>query len=367
MCAQLLLALALSIAAEISTPQSLFCHTQVPRSDPLYPSAELICQNCTTAAACNAQAARAVKCAWESPPPGTVTVTSWTALGKGVAACKENCSFELAKGFTTPVEGFTTITIGDNNSSSPYTQNISIDGNGVAVIDAHGKDKIFDISDGSSLSITGVTLQNGKPRVSQGVGGAITSFNGNLELVGCILKKNAGYLGGALWLSSSKCTIDSCTFEENLGTILGGAIWAANGVMTVVACTFDFNAVATLAGGAIWVDPQQSVTIFSSAFNGNAGGQSGGGAVVVVNTGSVTIISSTFKGGDGDERIDSVLNNGQGTVTFACPPNSTGKPVSESAEKEFLVGELPPAKEIANCTAGSVFFQRVHRVNSAGE
>jgi hypothetical protein len=54
-------------------------------------------------------------------------------------------SFELAKGFTTPVDAFTLINIGDFNksTSSIYSQNISIDGNGVAVIDAQGKDGIF--------------------------------------------------------------------------------------------------------------------------------------------------------------------------------------------------------------------------------
>jgi hypothetical protein len=250
------------------------------------------------------------------------------------------------------VEGFALIKIGCRNSSSNGMQNISIDGNGVAVIDAHGKGSMFYIDTNSGLSITGVTLQNGNVQSSPSgnVGGAIMSYYGNLELVRCILKKNTAQLGGALWLNGGTATFDSCTFDENGGVIVGGAIWAANGIMTVRACTFSFNAAASVAGGAIWVDPQQSVTIRSCAFNGNAGGQGGGGAVVGTKSSSVTIISSTFKGGDSGERIDSVYNDGGATLTFACPENSTGKPVIETTEKEFLVGELPPAKKMVNCT-----------------
>jgi hypothetical protein len=48
------------------------------------------------------------------------------------------CHFGLTKGFTTPSTGFKSIDIGsDSDSKDPV--HISIDGNGEAVIDAHGK------------------------------------------------------------------------------------------------------------------------------------------------------------------------------------------------------------------------------------
>jgi hypothetical protein len=41
-------------APDASTPT--FCHTLVPASDPLFPAAKSICQNCTNFAACSAVA-----------------------------------------------------------------------------------------------------------------------------------------------------------------------------------------------------------------------------------------------------------------------------------------------------------------------
>jgi hypothetical protein len=59
--------------------------------------------------------------------------SSWEDLTKGIAACATPiCNFALAKGFTTPSTGFKSIDI-----KGPV--HISIDGEGVAVIDAHGK------------------------------------------------------------------------------------------------------------------------------------------------------------------------------------------------------------------------------------
>jgi hypothetical protein len=40
-------------------------------------------------------------------------VLMWAALEKGAAACTSECNFVLAAGFTTPVEGFKHIHIGD--------------------------------------------------------------------------------------------------------------------------------------------------------------------------------------------------------------------------------------------------------------
>jgi predicted outer membrane repeat protein len=347
-----------TIDAETSSAQPLYCHTKILQSDLLYPAAEAICQNCTTIGACNAQAAAAVECTSESPPPGTVAVSTWAALRKGIAACKRGplhgvnlgCSFELANGFTTPVEGFSNISVGDPVDPSSFSQNISINGKGT-VIDAHGADRFFTVFLSSSLSITGVTMKNGKVPPEDACGAILFYGTGHLELVDCTFKKNSGgAFGGALYVqltSGGTATIESCTFDLNEASYAGGAIWVSGGgekgaaAMTLHSCTFKYNAVSKVVAGAILVQPQAFVAINSCSFNGNVGGQGGGGAVAVLPTGAVTFISSGFKGGDDD---------GGGTVTFACPPTSTGKAVSVTAEKEFLVAQLPPAEEIANCT-----------------
>jgi hypothetical protein len=71
-------------------------------------------------------------------PAPVVKCSSWEDLRKGVAACTSVCNFALAKGFTTPSTDFTRIDVGSYDSKDPRVH-ISIDGKGVAVIDAHGK------------------------------------------------------------------------------------------------------------------------------------------------------------------------------------------------------------------------------------
>jgi serine/threonine protein kinase len=91
-----------------------------------------------------------VSCGGKLPPPTCIppsNASSWEELTKGVAACVTPiCYFVLPKGFTTPSTGFKAIIIGDHgkgghddDGDSKDPVHISIDGKGVAVIDAHGK------------------------------------------------------------------------------------------------------------------------------------------------------------------------------------------------------------------------------------
>jgi hypothetical protein len=67
----------------------------------------------------------------------------WGALKNATAGCIRECSYVLATGFTTPLTGFQSIGIGlnknfdDDKGQDPV--HISIDGKGMAVIDARGK------------------------------------------------------------------------------------------------------------------------------------------------------------------------------------------------------------------------------------
>jgi hypothetical protein len=207
----------------------------------------------------------------------------------------------------TPADGFREIHVGNNedldddDGGGKHTCDISIDGKGVATIDAHSNDRMFHVGEGSSLSITGVTLQNGRRTgVMNNWGGAIYVHSGHLELDGCTFKNNSVPVQGG-------------------GD--GGAVFIAVGSAAITDCTFDGNTA------------------------------SGGGAVFTIASASATIISSKFMGGAGSH-TDSVLNNydnGRPTILFACPSTSTGLPVNISKEEEFAARQLPPATEVVHC------------------
>jgi serine/threonine protein kinase len=139
-----------------------------------------------------------VSCGGKLPPPTCIppcNASSWEELTKGVAACVTPiCYFVLPKGFTTPSTGFKAIIIGDHgkgghdaDGDSKDPVHISIDGKGVAVIDAHGLDRMFSVHRGSTLSLTGATLQNGK----DGLAGGAIWVEGHLDATSCSFKNNA--------------------------------------------------------------------------------------------------------------------------------------------------------------------------------
>jgi hypothetical protein len=151
-------------------------------------------------------------------PPGTIVVSTWTALAKHIDACIGKCSFVLARGFTSP-DGITQIIIRKG-------QYIIINGQGEVTLDGNGQQGcdddcgMFVIVNGGSLSIAGVTMQNTND--DQHVGGAIVvDYGGNLEVISCTFRNNTGRLAPGLKYSSSSilvnvvgvATITSCKFE----------------------------------------------------------------------------------------------------------------------------------------------------------
>jgi hypothetical protein len=270
----------------------------------------------------------------------------------------EKCSFVLGAGFTTPAVGFKEISIQSG-------QDITIDGNGQAVVDAHGQDRMFSVINNSSLSITGVTMQNGKtPQNGMGGGAISVDSGGHLKAVKCVFKNNiagAWSDGGAIIMSGGRLELTECTFKTNsvTGTGDGGAIKIYCGSVTMVSCTFEGNAAPVGRGGAVALNglgpykPVIRVFMTSCTFEGNTAAvdyKMMGGAVYVYNGDtSLTIISCSFKGGQG-KHTDSVSHqDSDSIVTFACPPPAAGAPVSIGKE-ELEAGQLPPATEIVHCT-----------------
>jgi predicted outer membrane repeat protein len=256
-------------------------------------------------------------------------------------------------------------------ASSRSTQNISIDGNEQAVIDANCEDQIFVVHTGSSLSIARVTMQNG---CVEGSGGAVAVL-GFANFTSCRFLHNTANpgshgAGGAVALVGGAATITSCTFERNTAPSgFGGAIFSALNEYTLVlkgytlelkGCTFKNNSATGdgWGGGAVAVS-EGSATITSCTFEANTASDSyeGGGAICVqgVESGgwSTTITSCVFKGGTGSH-VDSVSYQGSvpsyGTVTFVCPSMSVGTPVALGKGAQLNATQLPPAKEVVHCT-----------------
>jgi hypothetical protein len=155
------------------------------------------------------------------------------------------------------------------------------------VINASSHGRLFDVAQGSSLTLENVTLQGGYLRYGRSAYGAMKGgaiYNqGTLVLSDVLVQNNAVYAyadasGGAIW-SNSSLTLENSTLVRNNGAsslsanAYGGGIYIAAGTANITSTTFVSN--SARAGS-----------------NGGPGGSAYGGAVYVAG-GTVTMSGDT--------------------------------------------------------------------------
>jgi hypothetical protein len=237
-----------------------------------------------------------------APTPSKPTVVhTWVALEEGVASCEHVCAFDLADGFVSAAEGFVSITIGS-------TQQVTIDGGGHAVIDAHSKDRMFLVQ--GSLVMMNAVMQNGH------------SSNNSDD-------------GGAIFVNSSgNGTFENCSFLDNVAVDAGGAL-TIDGPVALKNCTFKGNkAKPSMGGGAIWSGP--------------------GGAVNIIDCNFIAGSETSIGFNDIGHCTPSKCGGSSGAVTFSCPEGTIGGPaliadVTQDEEDYLLVTQLPPLQQVVQC------------------
>lgn len=150
-----------------------------------------------------------------------------------------------------------------------YT-NLTIQGQGKVILDGGGVTNLFNESGGTTLTLQGLTLQNGYS--NSGGGGAVSV-------------QDAGNL-----------TVIDCYFHNNLADGNGGAIaFSGNGDLTVLNSTFANNASSFGSGGAIFASFSGNLSVTNSTFDNNSGDTSAGsGGAVDTNCTSGSILNCTF-------------------------------------------------------------------------
>ena len=68
-----------------------------------------------------------------------------------------------------------------------------------------------------------------------------------------------------------------------------------------------------------------------------------------MNAGSATLAGCKFTVPQSKGEGNDVCIYDGGKVTFACPPGTTGTPVTMNQGKDLLPSELPPSTEIVHC------------------
>ena len=192
--------------------------------------------------------------------------------------------------------------------------------------------RVFYISPGKTVTISGLTILNGSAPAPdyygggiyndhatltvnnctisgnsavqdwQGGGGGIFNDQGTLTVSGSTLTGNSSYYGGAIcnnWLGagSATVTITNSTLSGNSASF-GGGIMHEDGVLTLSNSTVSGNS-ASYSGGGIYNSgttnfSDATLAITNSTVSGNS--SNAGGGIANDAAGTVTITNSTFSG-----------------------------------------------------------------------
>lgn len=180
-------------------------------------------------------------------------------------------------------------TINLTTGAIAINKQLTISGPGAVLLTVNGgnHDRIFTIGASGNVSISGLTLLNGR---AAGSGGAILN-NGTLALTSDQIVSGSAASGGAIYNVGS-LTITSSSLSTNTArTTDGGAIFNL-GTINMIGSTVANNNANSGVGGGIAGAAGSSATISNCTFATNHA--QGGGALFVASGGAMTISESTI-------------------------------------------------------------------------
>ena len=236
---------------------------------------------------------------------------------------------------------------------------LTISGGGAdkTIIDGGGIDRVFAMQVASRVTISDVTIRNGKALPGDD-GGGIWNY-GNLILENVTVSGNktrvdasltADAPGGGIF-NAATLQLRNCTITGNTAADMGGGIHN-KGIMTVLQSTISGNSAATDRGGG--VSNFNKATIVLSTIAGNQATRSGGG---VENGGSLTLTHSALTGNSAQSG-GGIHNVGKLDMTDATIAGNTarqhGGGIANDYSSDALKGTLKlNGVTIASNTAGA--------------
>ena len=258
---------------------------------------------------------------------GTITVMNTNDNGTGslrdaitTANSGDTISFNLSYPATIALSS--TLNIGTSlKISGPGASKLAISGNNAV--------GVFAVASGVTVSISGVTIENGNASYGGGIFNMGTTTLTNSTVSGNV----ATILGGGID-NIGMMTVTNSTFSGNSAYIGGGICNPNPGTMTVTSSTISGNS-ANQQGGGIYNSydmtnpPPGTMTVTNTTFSGNSASQGGG---IFNYSGTMTVTNTTISGNVTSYRGGGIMNYYSGTMTVAnttisgnsAPPGSIG-------------------------------------------
>jgi len=156
-------------------------------------------------------------------------------------------------------------------------KNVTITGPGAGQLTISGNNavRVFNVSSGGTLNLSGVTVANGNA-VGLDDGGGIAIRGGTASVSNSTFTGNSARFGGAIDLTPGTLTVSNSTFTNNTARIAdGGAIENFEGTVTVTNSTFTGNSAGSDGGGISNFD-SSTLTVSGSTFTNNTASEGGG-------------------------------------------------------------------------------------------
>ncbi|MBU0664073.1 MAG: hypothetical protein KJ990_05945 [Proteobacteria bacterium] len=180
------------------------------------------------------------------------------------------------------------------------------------IVDGNSLDRVFDIYN-DTMSMSGMTIRNGKAPTGDMGGGGIRTSNGTLTLDKVIVRNNsvegtgATDYGGGVG-NNGVCTIINSTIANNQAYKGGGV--SNNGTsIAVFMSTISGNTDIVAAGGMLSIS---NTLVVNSTISGNSSTSGAGG---IYGFGASTIISTTITNNSSTSGSDGYCNNVSGTLS----------------------------------------------------
>jgi CSLREA domain-containing protein len=193
------------------------------------------------------------------------------------------------------------------------TTSLNINGPGANLLtvrrDTGGDYRIFNILSGKVVTISGLTISNGK--TTSGQGGGILN-NGTLSLTNCILSGNQASAsvaqGGGIYSATGTLNVSHCTLSGNTSSsnnnisgnnLGGGGIFVGNGVVNITGSTFSGNTSTNVGGsgshggGGLYLEAG-TLNISNSTLSGNTVSNGAGGGLSTRGPGSANLVNTTI-------------------------------------------------------------------------
>jgi hypothetical protein len=177
------------------------------------------------------------------------------------------------------------------------TDDVTITGPGTGSLAISGNDshQVFNIANSTAVTITGVTIQDGK--VSAGAGGGISNA-GTLTLNNCTVCSNTTNIGGGIYNKGDLVLTNSAIYNNTAGGTegLGGGIYN-EGTLALTNCTVSGNTGTNIGG--ICIDEGGTMTLNNCTISNNTAEDEEGIGGIGIHDAAMVVKNTIIAGNSG--------------------------------------------------------------------